>query len=199
MERGEGRIQLIYQKIAASIPAAVDIANKEDRHEEELIKMINEERLNYIGSIILVLNDALVELFGALTGFSLAMQNPRLVTMVGLITGIAAALSMGGTGHLATMSEGGGKAPLRSVSHIGITYILTVLFLKFPYLLLTNVFIALGVMIFNAVLIIVAFNFYVSVAKDLPLWKRFSEMALGIAAVSFGIGFLVRKLPGVEL
>jgi VIT1/CCC1 family predicted Fe2+/Mn2+ transporter len=199
MERGEGRIQLIYQKIAASIPAAVDIANKEDRHEEELIKMINEERLNYIGSIILVLNDALVELFGALTGFSLAMQNPRLVTMVGLITGIAAALSMGGTGHLATMSEGGGKAPLRSVSHIGITYILTVLFLKFPYLLLTNIFIALGVMIFNAVLIIVAFNFYVSVAKDLPLWKRFSEMALGIAAVSFGIGFLVRKLPGVEL
>jgi len=57
-------------------------------------------------------------------------------------------------------------------------------------------------MIFNAVIIIMVFNFYISVAEDLPFWKRFSEMALlslGIAAVSFGIGFLVRGLLGVDI
>jgi len=202
MERGEGRAQIMYWDIGQILPEALDISKEEDEHEYELIKMINEERLNYIGSIILGLNDALVELSGALAGFTLALQNSRLVAMAGLITGIAASLSMGSTGYLASKSEGSGKAPLKSAMYTGITYIFTVLFLTFPYLLLTNVVIALAVMIFNAVIIIMVFNFYISVAEDLPFWKRFSEMALlslGIAAVSFGIGFLVRGLLGVDI
>jgi hypothetical protein len=48
MERGEGRAQLIYQKIAASITTAADIATEEDRHEEDFVKIINEERLNCV-------------------------------------------------------------------------------------------------------------------------------------------------------
>jgi VIT1/CCC1 family predicted Fe2+/Mn2+ transporter len=202
MEKGEGRAQVIYTDIAKNIPAVLDIVEEEDKHEDELIQMINEERLNYIGSIILGLNDALVELSGALAGLTLALQNSRLVAMAGLITGIAASLSMGSTGYLASKSEGSGKAPLKSALYTGITYIFTVLFLTFPYLLLTNVVIALAVMIFNVVIIILVFNFYISVAKNLPFGKRFSEMALlslGIAAVSFGIGFLVRELLGVEI
>jgi VIT1/CCC1 family predicted Fe2+/Mn2+ transporter len=46
----------------------------------------------------------------------------------------------------------------------------------------------------------VLFTFYTSVAKDLPFWKRFSEMAIlsmGIAAVSFIIGVIVRTAFGV--
>lgn len=202
MEKGEGQAQIMYQDIGKVLPTALDFAKEEDEHEDELIKMINEERLNYIGSIILGLNDALVELSGALAGFTLALQNSRLVAMAGLITGIAASLSMGSTGYLASKSEGSGKAPLKSALYTGITYIFTVLFLTFPYLLLSNVVIALVIMIFNVIVIIMIFNFYISVAKGLSFWKRFSEMALlslGIAAVSFGIGFLVRELLGVEV
>jgi VIT1/CCC1 family predicted Fe2+/Mn2+ transporter len=202
MENGEGRAQINYRNIAAGIPAAMDIAAEEDRHEAELIGMINEERLKYVGSIILGLNDALIELSGALAGFTLALQSSRLVAMVGLITGIAAALSMGGTGYLSTKSEGGERAPVRSALYTGITYLFTVLLLTFPYLILANVLMALAFMICIAIVIIVAFNFYTSVAQDLPFWSRFSEMAvlsLGIAALSFGIGFAVKKLLGVEL
>jgi VIT1/CCC1 family predicted Fe2+/Mn2+ transporter len=202
MEHGEAKAQVTYHDISDNVFQALAIAEEEDKHEDELIKMINEERLNYIGSIILGLNDALVELSGALAGFTLALQNSRLVAMVGLITGIAAALSMGSTGYLASKSEGGDKVPLKSALYTGITYLFTVLFLIFPYLILTNVVIALAVMIFIAVIIILVFNFYMSVAKNLPFWKRFSEMtllSLGIAAVSFGIGFLIRELLGVEV
>ena len=53
-----------------------------------------------------------------------------------------------------------------------------------------------------AILIIVLFTFYTSVAKDLPFLKRFAEMttiSLGIAAISFVIGILVRVYLNVEV
>ena len=74
------------------------------------------------------------------------------------------------------------------------------LFLVFPYLLFGNVYYSLALMIFNAIVVIVIFNFYISVAKDQSFWKQFSAMAalsLGIAAVSFGIGFIVRHFLGI--
>jgi hypothetical protein len=83
MERGEGKAQINYRDIAKSVPEALDIAGEEDGHEAELIGMINEERLKYVGSVILGLNDALVELSGALAGFTLALQGSRLVAMAG--------------------------------------------------------------------------------------------------------------------
>ena len=53
-----------------------------------------------------------------------------------------------------------------------------------------------------AVLVILFFNYHVSVAQDLDFKSRFLEMAglsLGIAAFSFGIGYLVRIFLGVEV
>jgi VIT1/CCC1 family predicted Fe2+/Mn2+ transporter len=202
MERGEGKAQETYRDIADSVPQALDIAKEEDEHEEQLVRMLDEERLNYVGSMIRGLNDALVELTGALAGFTLALQSPRLIAMAGLITGIAASLSMGATEYLAIKSDQGSQSPLKSALYTGIAYILTVFFLVFPYLLFTNIYMSLGIMIFDAIVVITVFNFYMSVAKEESFWKRFAEMALlslGVAAVSFAIGFLVRQLLGVEV
>ncbi|MBN1375029.1 MAG: VIT1/CCC1 transporter family protein [Dehalococcoidia bacterium] len=202
MERGEGKAQTIYQEISHSMPEALDIAKEESVHEAQLLQMIDEERLNYVGSMIRGLNDALVELTGALAGFTFALQDSRLIAMAGLITGIAAAMSMGGTEYLAKKAEESGQSPLKSAMYTGIAYIFTVAFLVFPYLLFTSIYIALAVMIVDAIIVITVFNFYISVAKDVPFWKRFSEMALlslGITAVSFVIGLLVRQFLGVEV
>jgi VIT1/CCC1 family predicted Fe2+/Mn2+ transporter len=202
MERGEGRAQATYQEISDSVPQALDIAREEDEHEEQLIGMIDEERLHYVGSMIRGLNDALVELTGALAGFTLALQKSNLIAMVGLITGIAAALSMGGTEYLAIKSEQSKQSPLKSALYTGTTYIFTVLFLVLPYLLCNNIFVALGIMIFDAIVVIVVFNFYISIATDQSFWKRFAEMALlslGIAAASFAIGFVIRQFLGIEV
>jgi VIT1/CCC1 family predicted Fe2+/Mn2+ transporter len=202
MERGEGEAQIMYRDLSSAFPQALDIAKEEDEHEEQLIGMIDEERLNYVGSMIRGLNDALVELTGALAGFTLALQEARLIAMAGLITGIAASMSMGATEYLASKSEESARAPLKAALYTGIAYIVTVLFLVFPYLVFANVYMSLGIMILNAIIVIVAFNFYMSVAKDVSFRKRFSEMALvslGVAAVSFGIGFLVRQFLGVDV
>jgi VIT1/CCC1 family predicted Fe2+/Mn2+ transporter len=122
--------------------------------------------------------------------------------MVGLITGIAASLSMGSTSYLASKAEKTGRSPVKSGLYTGIAYIFTVTILILPYLLLANVLVALAVMICNVVIVILIFNFYISVAQNLPFMKRFSEMAIlsiGIAAISFGIGFLMRQVFGIEI
>ncbi|HPI46122.1 MAG TPA: rubrerythrin family protein, partial [Tenuifilaceae bacterium] len=84
----------------------------------------------------------------------------------------------------------------------GIAYVLTVAVLITPFLLLTSYFVALGVALFSAVLIIFLFNYYISVAKDLNFKHRFLEMtiiSLGVSALTFGIGLLIRNYFGIDI
>ena len=109
---------------------------------------------------------------------------------------------MAASEYLSTKAEEGEeKSPVKAALYTGVAYLLTVILLILPYLLLTNVFLALGLTILAALVIIFSFAYYTSVAQDLPLWRRFGEMAglsLGVAAVSFGIGYVVRLVFGVE-
>ncbi len=201
MERGEEKAQITYEKISKFLPSAKSIVEDEDEHEKQLINLIDEERLRYIGSMVLGLNDALVELTGALAGLTFALQNTRLIAMAGLITGTAASLSMASSEYLSTKSEGA-KNPLRASVYTGSAYVLTVLFLIFPYLLFTNFYFCLAFTILNAIIVIFIFTFYVSIAKDVPFKKRFLEMtmiSLGIAALTFGIGFIIRILLNIDI
>ena len=91
MEKGENHAQVNYEDFIHKIPEAKSVMDEENVHEAQLIAMIEEERLNYIGSIVLGLNDALIELTGVLAGLSFALQNTRLIAVAGLITGIATA------------------------------------------------------------------------------------------------------------
>lgn len=202
MERGEGQAQVIYEEISKSVPAAKDIARDEDEHERELIELIDEERLEYIGAMVRGLNEALVELTGALSGLTLVFHNTRLIATAGLITGIAASLSVAGSEYIATKHEEGAQSPFKASVYTGLAGVVTALFLVFPYLLFTSLYLSLGLMIFNAIIAIVIFTYYVSVARDIPFRDRFLEMALislGIAALTFGIGFLMRTFLGVEV
>ena len=202
MEKGEELAQISYKDIARTFPEANNIAKEEEQHEKNLIALIDEERLKYIGSMVLGLNDALVELTGALAGLTLALQNTRLIAMAGLITGIAASFSMAASEYLSTKSEETSKSPVKASVYTGFAYILTVLFLIFPYLIFKNYYFSLGFTLVNAIVIILFFTFYISIAKELSFKKRFSEMALislGIAVLSFGIGFLIRIFLGVEI
>jgi VIT1/CCC1 family predicted Fe2+/Mn2+ transporter len=195
MEKGEEEAQIEYEKICSYIPDAKKIVEEEDEHEKQLINMIDEERLRYVGSMVLGLNDALVELTGALAGFTLALQNTRLVAVTGLITGIAASLSMASSEYLSTKSEDDGKHPVKASMYTGGAYILTVIFLISPYLIFQNIYYSLATTLFNAILVISVFTFYISIAKDLNFKERFLEMSgisLGVAAVSFMLGLGVR-------
>jgi VIT1/CCC1 family predicted Fe2+/Mn2+ transporter len=173
----------------------------EEKHEHELLNIIKEDRLNYIGSIVLGLNDALVELTGTLAGLSFALRNTSLIAVSGLITGVAASFSMAASEYLSKRSEGDPEA-LKSSVYTGLTYIITVALLILPYLLVGNYMIALLLTLGIAILIILVFNFYISVAKDLSFRKRFLEMlgiSMGVSLLSLLVGFLVRVVFGVQV
>ena len=202
MEAGEGKAQQEYMKIADAVPEIQKVVADEDRHEHELIALINEERLEYIGSMVLGLNDALVELTGALAGLTFALQNTRLIAVVGLITGIAASLSMAASEYLSTKTEAAGKNAFKASVYTGVAYVFTVLFLIFPYLIIVNPYVALGLPMVNALIVIFLFTFYISVAKDFSFKHRFTEMSclsFGVAVVSFLIGILIRHFLPMEV
>jgi VIT1/CCC1 family predicted Fe2+/Mn2+ transporter len=202
MERGEEGAQEDYERLRDVIPEADAIAREENEHENALLELLDEELLQYTGSIVLGLNDALVELTGALAGLTLALQNTKLIALTGSITGIAAALSMGASEYLSTKSEETSKNPLRASIYTGGAYIVTVLLLILPYLVLENYYLCLACTLAAAVSVIAFFNYYISVAKDMPFKTRFLEMtglSLGVAVLSFFIGFLVRTFLGVDV
>lgn len=202
MERGEQGAQAAYAELSKVIPEAAQVQEEENQHEGALLALLDEQALQYVGSIVLGLNDALVELTGALAGFTLALQNTQLIALTGIITGIAAALSMAASEYLATKSEETDKRPLRAATYTGIAYLCTVVILILPYLFLTNYYVCLAVTLAAALSVIVIFNFYISVAQDISFRKRFLEMAgisFGVSAFSFLLGFVVRKFMGIEI
>ena len=71
MEKKEGTGSKTYDDLAVDFPETKQISEDEKRHEKELLNMLDEEGLKYVGSIVLGLNDALVELTGALAGFNI--------------------------------------------------------------------------------------------------------------------------------
>lgn len=202
LEHGEENAQKAYSQYLSEIPEAKKIMDEEDTHEHELIGLIDEERLKYVGSMVLGLNDALVELTGALAGLSLALQNTKVVAMAGLISGIAAGFSMAAAGYLSEKAEEGSKNAIKSATYTGIAYFITLFLLISPYLFFSHYLVCLGVTIAIAILIIFVFNYYISVAKDLNFKHRFWEMtiiSLGVSAFTFAISFVVKKALGVTI
>ena len=199
MEKNEGTASRYYMTLTKAFPDAAGIAKDEAEHEKQLLNMLDEERLRYVGSVVLGLNDALVELTGALAGFTLALGNARLISMAGLVTGIAASFSMAASEYLSCRAENDPRA-VKSALYTGCAYILTVALLIIPFLLLQSKFLALAITLSVAVLIILVFNYYLAVAKDLDFKRRFAEMtiiSLGVAALSFGVGFVLQMVLGV--
>lgn len=202
MEKGEVLAQNAYHK-HTELADLQKIALEEEAHEAKLIGLIDEEGLNYMGAVVLGLNDALVEFTGALAGYTFALQHAKLVALTGAITGIAAALSMAASEYLSTKAEKNpDKNALKAAIYTGIAYIITVVVLILPFVLLSNVYWGLGICLFGALVVIAIFNYYYSVVKTESFKRRFTEMAiisLGIAGISFLIGYALRFFTGIKL
>ena len=203
MEKGEENAQSEYDLLASEVEESVLIKQQEEEHEKALLEMLDEERLKYVGSMVLGLNDALVELTGSLAGFTFAMQNTKLIALSGLIIGISATFSMASSEFLSARSEGR-KDAFKSCLYTGIAYLITVVLLITPYLIFNNAqyMIALGCMIGVVLLIITVFTYYTSVAQSKPFKSRFFEMAIisvTVAVISFVVGILAKQLFGVDI
>lgn len=203
MEKGEEGAQEIYALLEEEVPESRKIRADEEAHEAALIEILDEEALRYVGSMVLGLSDALVELTGSIVGFTFAMQNTRQVALSGLIVGISATFSMASSEFLSAKSEGRGDA-LKACCYTGFAYLVTVILMVLPYLLFpASAYLpALLTMLGIIVAIIAGFTFYTSIAQDQPFGSRFLEMAgisLSVAVISFVVGLLAKQFLGVEI
>ncbi|WP_236579190.1 VIT1/CCC1 transporter family protein [Hydrogenimonas urashimensis] len=203
LERREEGAEEFYRELFDIYPEAKTIYEQESHHEKLLIDMLSDRKLLYAGAIVLGMNDALVELTGTLSGIALAFDKSALVGITGLIMGIAASLSMAGSAYLESKeSPAEGIDPAVYALYTGIAYIFTTILLVGPFFLFETTLPALLLMFAAAVAAIVLYNFYISVARDQPFWKRLKEMSLitfGVALVSFGIGYTVRTWFGIDI
>lgn len=203
MEKGEKIAQGKYEKLLSEVKEASSIRAEEEEHESALINMLDEKKLEYVGSMVLGLNDALVEIAGSLAGFTFALQNTRLIALSGLIVGISATFSMAASEFLSVRSEGR-KDAFRSCAYTGIAYLITVALLILPFLIFspTSFIPALICMFGIIVLIIAGFTYYVSVVQEQKFGKRFLEMFLisvGVAVVSFAVGLMAKHFIGIDV
>lgn len=203
MQKAENFSATSYEELQDELPQAAALLVDERRHEKELYGMLDEERLHYVGAMVLGLNDALVELTGAIAGVTFALANTRLVAMTGIITGVSATLSMAASNFLSQQAEGA-KDAVKSSLYTGIAYLVTVALLVLPYLLMpADQYVAAFVMMIAMVLLIIlVFNYYISVVKGMPFLRRFGEMAvisLSVAVISFVIGVLAKRLLGLDV
>ncbi len=203
MERGEEIAQSKYELLSREVEESVHIREQEEEHEQALLAILDEESLHYVGSMVLGLSDALVELTGSLAGFTFALQHTRLIALSGLIVGISATFSMASSEFLSAKSEGRNDA-VKSCLYTGVAYLVTVALLILPYLLFpTAKFVqALICMLVIVVAIIAGFTYYTSVARDESFKSRFFEMAIisiSVAVISFVVGVLAKKFLGLDI
>lgn len=196
LENGEYTGVQEIKTLEKDVPEVNDIIVQEKEHERRLIETLDEERLNYVGAMVLGLNDALVELTGTIAGLTFVLTNTTLIALAGIITGIAATLSMAASNYLAERADGNPKA-LKASIYTGIAYLVTVVFLVLPYLLApAHMYLqALSCMIGIAILTIFLFNYYIATVRSERFMPRFIEMAsisLSVALISFLIGLLAK-------
>lgn len=154
-----------------------------------------------IAGIVLGINDGLIELTGALVGLSFALRDAKIVALTGLITGVAASLSMAASAYMHARQEVGTDAAATAF-YTGISYLVVVAFLVAPFFVFPNVARAVPVMLAVALLIIVAVSSYTAryherrFTKELGLMLAFS---LGVAAITFVIGQVLKRIIGIEI
>ena len=191
------------KQLEKEVPEVKKIIKDEKEHEKKLVDMLDEERLNYVGAMVLGLNDALVELTGTIAGMTFVLANTTLIAMAGIITGVSATLSMAASNYLAERADGNPNA-LKASFYTGIAYLVTVVCLVLPYLLFpTNMYImALICMIVTVVFLVFIFNYYIGVVKSEPFLPKFLEMAgisLSVALIAFLIGLGAKTFFGIEI
>lgn len=188
--------------IISTLPGYKEKVEAEELEEQVMISKIEEDRLQYMSAVVLGMNDAIIEFTGALAGFALAFQKPQIVAMAGAITGIAAALSMGASEYMSTKTESEGRSPMKAAFYTLTAYLITVILLLSPFIFMKNVYWALLVCLITGSIIVGAFNFYYAIVKSESFWKRFLEMlgvSTSVAAISFGIGWLLKYFTGINI
>jgi len=201
--------------------AVRQVLEDEFKHEDMVVtgeaeRQINPERVR---NVFLGLNDGLVEILGAVSGFFAAFGKSIAVLAAGLTVAVAGALSMGAGAYIAASSEGEvratederrrflgetpagaeGEGPMASALVVGLGYFAGALVPVLPVL-----FGAQGMLptVLTAGTTIIAVSAVVAFLSGMDVHRRIlmNVLVTGIAvAVTYAIGLLAKAVWGIAL
>lgn len=198
------------------------ILQDEFQHEDMIVSRLTERAINpdRIRNIFLGLNDGLVEILGAVSGFFAAFGHSATVLIAGVTTAVAGSLSMAAGAYAATSSENemrqtqarkhrflgdppnpvaAGEPALTAACIIGVSYFIGALFPILPVLFGAANAAASAVAGGAMILIVSAVLAFLS---GMEIKRRAAMNMVIIAAavgVTYAIGILVRSVWGVEI
>ncbi|MGZ4920547.1 MAG: VIT1/CCC1 transporter family protein [Halobacteriota archaeon] len=177
MKLREFAIRRRYTSLAGAYPDVVSACPREMGHIASLRDSMTEERLLYMGALVLGLNDAIVEITGAVAGFTFALQSTTLIALASIITGIAGALSMASSEYLEKQSESAALSAAKAAVYTGGSYLLTAAILVAPYFFFSSYLTALAWMLVFAFVIIAFFSVYSAFLTNQRFSSRFPSDA----------------------
>lgn len=194
----------------------------EFKHEDVLVTALTQRKINpeKIRNIFLGLNDGLVEILGAVSGFFGAFGSTRMVLIAASTTAVAGALSMGAGAFLALNSEKEVKStevakkiflgeeseftpmeeqPLSSALVVGSAYLLGAIVPVFPVLIgATDALFS----ILTAGLMVVLVSTILSFLSGMDIKRRIvlNLVIITVAvSISYGIGIVAKNYWGIAL
>ena len=202
--------------------AVEHILHDELDHEDKIVLQITEKKLNpeRIRNIFLGLNDGLVEILGAVSGFFAAFTTTSSVLMAGATVAVAGALSMAAGAFVATSSESEIKHierdkekflkekvdidtdddhPFFAASVVGVSYLFGAFIPILPVLFGATSAIA---SIIAAGAVIIFTSLFLAFLSGMNAQKRIMMNLIIIAAavgVSYAIGLLARSIWGINI
>jgi len=198
------------------------ILEDEFKHEDAVVMADSERQVSpqRVRDIFLGLNDGLVEILGAVSGFFGAFTNTTTVLVAGIMVGVAGAFSMGAGAYLAGSSEaevrdtevrrrrflgeaeateGSADTPLASGVWVGVSYVIGAVVPILPVLfgartLLPSLVVAGGVIVIVSA--ILAFLSGMNVKRRILL--NLAIMASAVA-ISYLIGLVAQSVWGISV
>jgi vacuolar iron transporter family protein len=202
--------------------AVQDVLQDEFKHEDVLVTRLKQRIINpdRVRNIFLGMNDGMVEILGAVSGFFASFGKNSIVLVAGLTTAVAGALSMAAGAYAAMSSEyevrrtqeekarflgervGAGsqnESAVKAAVLVGISYFIGSSFPLFPVLLGAQTplpSILTGGSMIVLVSILLAFLSGMAVLRRALINFVLITIAVGI---SYWIGYSVRRLLGVQI
>ena len=198
------------------------ILEDEFKHEDAVVMADSERQMSpqRVRDIFLGLNDGLVEILGAVSGFFGAFTNATTVLVAGIMVGVAGAFSMGAGAYLAGSSEaevrdtevrrrrflgeaevteGSADTPLASGVWVGLSYVIGAVVPILPVLfgartLLPSLVVAGGVIVIVSA--ILAFLSGMNVKRRILL--NLAILAAAVA-ISYLIGLVAQSVWGISV
>lgn len=173
-----------------------------DARSEHISKLKQRIAARYLDAVILGLNDALVELTGALAGFTIGLHNSQLIILAGITTGVAATLSMAGSEFLAKEAESRQNNSYFAAFCTGAAYLITTTILLLPYFIFSKPFTALVFSFIFAALIIIGFTYVGSKIRHSSFLRNCLQMLVitfSVSALSILISWLAKLWWNIEI